>query len=313
MTVVRLIHDDANWDVRDLTPGRTGNWEGIQFTADPIAAADYAVLLFNTREGVHVTCPGDKLWAIVGEPPNEYFAGVIRRMKGYARIYSADDTLTCAPWIPSHPALGWQVRKSYDELRTDTPPEKARPLSWITSDIAAFEAHRARLRFLARIRGRVPFDLFGRGFAPVADKWDALAPYRYSIVVENHSGPYYWSEKLADALLAWTMPIYHGCTRLPDFFPRDAVIPIDIEDPDAAERIKEAICGDTWIRRRDAIAEARRLILDRYQPIAFLAEEIRRFEKRPAASTPAKRHVVAPLPRPGIGWRLRARARRVLR
>ena len=31
----------------------------------------------------------------------------------------------------------------------------------------------------------MPFDLFGRGFHPIADKWDGIAPYRYSIAFEN--------------------------------------------------------------------------------------------------------------------------------
>jgi hypothetical protein len=313
MTLVRLILDDPDWDVMDLTPNGAGIWEGIQFTAEPTKRADYVVLLFNTRTRIQVSCPPGHLWAVVGEPPNEYFGGVIRQMKRYSRVYNPDERLTRAPWIPSHPALGWQIKKTYDELRVQPATDKALPLSWITSDIAAFEGHRRRLRFLDHIREQVSFDLFGRGFTPVVDKWQALAPYRYSMVVENYRGPYYWSEKLTDALLAWTMPIYCGCTRLDAYFPSEAVIQFDIADPDAIERVKEAVHSDAWLRNRDAIAEARNLILNRYQPIAFLASEILGFEAQQGGLAPDKDYVVDPLPRPGFGWRVRERIHRQIR
>ena len=117
--------------------------------------------------------------------------------------------------------------------------------------------------FLERISGKVEFDLFGRGFTPLADKWDGLAPYRYSIAVENYRGPDYWTEKIADCFLSWTMPIYYGCTNITDYFPPEAMVLIDIDDiEEAVDKIREAIAQDLWRKNLDAIEYARKLVLE---------------------------------------------------
>jgi hypothetical protein len=127
------------------------------------------------------------------------------------------------------------------------------------------------------MRSKIEFDLFGLGFAPIKDKWDGLAPYQYSFAVENFRNPYYWSEKIADCFLAWTMPIYDGCSRISEYFPAESFIQIDINDPGAAvAKIREAISSDLWYRNLDAINEARKLVLNRHQLFPFCAREIRR-------------------------------------
>jgi hypothetical protein len=115
-------------------------------------------------------------------------------------------------------------------------------------------------------------DLYGRGDfsgshykGEIADKWDGLADYRYSLAIENYSGPNYFSEKITDALLAWCMPIYWGCTNLSDYLPEDSFVRIDIEDDDAPERVRDIVESDIREQNLDAIAEARRLILEEYQ------------------------------------------------
>src|SRR5687768_17715451 len=52
--------------------------------------------------------------------------------------------------------------------------------------------------------------------------------YRYSLAIENFSGPYYWTEKVIDCYLSWTMPLYFGCTNLADYFPAESFVQIDI-------------------------------------------------------------------------------------
>jgi hypothetical protein len=176
---------------------------------------------------------------------------------------------------PSHPALPWHVGKTLDELRSIGPPEKTRSLSWVTSRLTQLPGHRARLQFLDSLQKEVDFDLFGRGFTPIADKWDGLAPYRYSIAIENHSNPLYWTEKLFDCFLSWTLPIYHGCTRIENFFPTESVVQIDPSHPSAIERVKEVIASDLWEQRVDAIGEARNRLLERFQLFPFVSNQIR--------------------------------------
>lgn len=67
-------------------------------------------------------------------------------------------------------------------------------------------------------------DVIGRGYKPFAEKSEGLAPYRYSIVIENTRADEYFTEKLVDALLCNTVPIYWGCPNIADFFDPKAMI-----------------------------------------------------------------------------------------
>jgi hypothetical protein len=54
-------------------------------------------------------------------------------------------------------------------------------------------------------------DLLGPAFdRPLATKAEGLAPYRYSIVIENSIHSTYMSEKIMDALALGTAPLYWG-------------------------------------------------------------------------------------------------------
>jgi hypothetical protein len=130
------------------------------------------------------------------------------------------------------------------------------------------------MRFLKRIQGILDFDLFGFGFQPLTDKWDGLASYRYSLAVENFSNQLYWSEKLSDCFLAWTMPIYYGCSRITEYFPAEALVQVDIKSPTCVEQVRDVVSSTTWEHSLDAIAYARELVLDRYQLFPFLEQEI---------------------------------------
>lgn len=61
-------------------------------------------------------------------------------------------------------------------------------------------------------------DCFGKGIKPVQGKREAIAPYRFSIAMENAASNYYFSEKLIDCLLLETIPIYYGCPGITELF-----------------------------------------------------------------------------------------------
>ncbi|MFV0444345.1 MAG: hypothetical protein ACK5Q5_12315, partial [Planctomycetaceae bacterium] len=53
----------------------------------------------------------------------------------------------------------------------------------------------------------------------------ALAPFRFSIAMENASSNLYFTEKLVDCLLLETIPIYYGCPAIDSLFdPRGMLI-----------------------------------------------------------------------------------------
>ncbi len=272
--LVRIVKNYAYPDLMRQTPGGSRVWDDIEFTTDPVDNCDYVIVLNHAVEAIKVHCPPANVWALMQEPPNETYRYMHRGNSSFQRIYTQDIALDTCRHIHTQPGLPWHVNRDFDFLTTAAPPEKSKPLSWVTGSGNAWKGHRVRMRFLEKIKDRIPFDLYGRGFTPITDKWDGIAPYRYSIAFENFSNPHYWSEKIADCFLAWTMPIYFGCTRITDFFPAEAMIRIDPEDPHVVERIREATESDAWIRNRDAIAHARELVLRKYQFFPLITREI---------------------------------------
>ena len=126
--------------------------------------------------------------------------------------------------------------------------------------------HHARFRLVGELARAVPgFDWYGKGVKPLERKEDALVPYKYHVAIENHIAPHHWSEKFADAILCECLPFYAGDPALTEIFPAECFIPIPIDDPAEAVRIvKEAIANGEYEKRRAAILEAKRLILEKY-------------------------------------------------
>jgi hypothetical protein len=311
---VSLVRIVKNWEQPNLmrqTPGESGIWDGIQFTEEPVERSDYVIVLNMPVGTIRVDTPPEHIWAIMQEPPNEYYAPMHLGQSSYHRIFTTDPSLTGPRFVQSQPALPWHVNKNYDDLLQSGVPDKEGRLSWITSNLNVHAGHKVRMNFLKKIQGQVQFDLFGRGFREIRDKWDGLAPYQYSIVVENFSNPFYWSEKLADSFLSWTMPIYYGCTRITEYFPAESMICIDVDDPDVIEKINEVTASQRWQQNLDAIAEARQLVLNRYQFFPFVAEQIRA-EEQNAGSLNSRQHqsiTIVGEQRPQLNWRGRLRRR----
>jgi hypothetical protein len=275
MTLVRIVKPWSKPDLLRQTPGGAGVWGGVRFTLDPVERCDYLVILNHTPEPITVEIPPEHIWCFIQEPPISAYRWLRKGFAHYSRVYTQDVQLNQANISQSFGSLPWHLDRSYDQLKTVARPEKTRDLSWITSSLAQFEGHRRRLKFLTRLQeAHVPFDLFGRGFQPLPDKWDGIAPYRYTLAVENFSGPNYFTEKIADCFLAWTMPIYFGATNIAEYFPAESFVWLEIDDPDAPRRVAEIARSNLAEKNREAIAEARRRVLDEQNLFPRLARLI---------------------------------------
>ncbi len=279
--LVRIVCD---WDWPNLmrqTSGGKGRWEDFEFTMDPVGSCDFLLVLNRLRTPLVVDCPEGNAWLIEQEPPNEFFAYHLRAFPYF------DVVLTQQPSAHKHPnarliqtALPWHINKNYDELKNlkASDLDKPKGISWITSNLRMTEFQRRRMNFLDHLtKTGFDFDLFGRGFKPIADKFEAMGPYKYSFAVENCRIPHCWTEKIIDSYLSWTMPIYFGCPNITDYFPKESMIQIDINEPKiAAEVLKEALSNDLRGKSLNAISEARDLVLKRHHFFPFMAGHIRR-------------------------------------
>ncbi len=289
MTIVGIVKD---WDRPDLlrqTPGRKGTWDNIQFTLDPGPACDFLVLLNNkmkTETWGH--CPPENVWCLMQEP---YMKGhtdwMVEKLGSFARVLTHHIPSNHPKFMVSQPAIPWHVNKTFDQLVALDIPPKPKILSWVVGNARDLPGHKKRWAFLKHIQGNrsLNIDLFGRAVRVIEDKWDGLAPYKYSLAIENSSSPDYWTEKIADCFLSWSVPIYYGCTNLEDYFPSDSFIRIHIDPPERGLQTLNAILAqDNWEKRIPAIKKARDMVLEQYQLFPHLSRLIREQPKRDLTS-----------------------------
>lgn len=279
-----------------LTPRNSGRWGEVELCRNP-TDADYVAGINRPADGVEPD--PDRLVMLCREPPvydhcewRDIDAAVkigprygepmpqswwIERSYDELRALGPDD-------VPKREQLSWvttdkgRFERRFTEtarrqlLRRGIWKHQRKPLDVLRP--AVTDGHILRMDFLDRLVTDYPdlLDLYGRGVfsgphyrGEVDDKLAALSDYRYTLAIENYEGPNYFSEKIADALLAWCLPIYWGCTNLDEYLPEDAYVRIDIERDDAPERVAAIVESDLRERRLDAIAEARHRILEEYQ------------------------------------------------
>lgn len=193
------------------------------------------------------------------------------------------------PWVIRHPgaifgqpAMVWyyafsQPRGSYDAIASQVPLNKTGEISAMCSAKRQRNTlHRRRYDFVMDLKQRLPeLELFGRGIRPLADKADALDPFKYHLAIENFYGPHHWTEKLADPFLGACMPVYYGCPNAEDYFPPESFLRVDIYNLEAAvEIIQRAIRDRLYEKNLKAILESRRRVLEEYGPIPQIVKII---------------------------------------
>ncbi len=225
---------------------------------------------------------------LVREPP--FDKTLENRKTGYAMaqqycgyISGPDDF---AP-VPEYMPAIWYLGNLFEELDQAPPPEKARSCSWITSGISRTENHRKRLDFLKLLQDNdVQFDLYGRNLpqwakAPgeLRGKWHGMAPYYYNLAIENYAdNDWYVSEKLWDSLLAWCLPIYYGGPAADKLLPPGSFLRLPSMDRKGLEFIQETIASpDAWHAAKDAIAEARQIVLHKLNLLNWMSDFTKKF------------------------------------
>jgi hypothetical protein len=167
---------------------------------------------------------------------------------------------------------------SFDELVDLKKGDKIDAVSVVISKKARTREHRARLRLVEYLATRLGdrLHIYGRDFKPIGDKREAIDGYKYHLALENNVMPHFWTEKLADAWLGWSLPFYAGCPNLNDYFPDESYIRIDYGNPErSAAIITDAIESNAFERALPAIESARNLVLHEHSLLAASARIIK--------------------------------------
>jgi len=97
--------------------------------------------------------------------------------------------------------------------------QKKNMASLIASNQNRLTGHRLRHEVVQHIKNNnFNVSVIGRGYRPFENKEDGLKSYRYSIVIENTSELDYFTEKVIDACLLETIPIYWGAPNISKYF-----------------------------------------------------------------------------------------------
>lgn len=242
-----------------------------------------------------LACPREHTILVTMEPPT---------IKVYPTCYTKQFAYlltTHTPFQMPHPnhrysegGPWWCADCALEELFSMPEYEKTCELGTVCSaKQQTHTLHRKRYNLTKYLSNHLPqMDWYGRGVKPLANKHEALFPYRYHVAMENYIAPYHWTDKISDPILGLCLTFYAGDPRLGEIFPPESFIPIPADDPaEACRIISEAVKNNEYEKRLPAIREARRLLIEKYNfysQVAALVHEVQAAEKEPPAFVPFK-------------------------
>lgn len=302
-------NDGGNWLMRFPNGGNI--WGNCRFIFDR-NARDYDWLVVyddlpsvagerHTLWTEDLACPRENTLLITTGPSSiktygrqflQQFGWILTSQESWA-VGHHQGRILCQPGLIWYYSLRPE-RGSYDAIRLHVPTFKTGDLSAVCSTKQhRHTLHRQRYDFVMGLKERIPsMELFGRGIRYIEDKADALDPFKYHVAIENFYGPHHWTEKLADPFLGACMPVYHGCPNAENYFPEDSMLRIDINDLDgSAETIRRAIADKLYEKNLPAILESRRLVLEKYGPVAQIARIVEE-KNNTTATAPATGDVI---------------------
>lgn len=254
---------------------------------------DYVVVYEVIRNDITIRCKKGGLIFMSGEPEDS--CPYCRKfLDQFDRIISSHKWYKKPNLHPSQTALNYHYGYSFSQgvfkydyaaLASMPVPEKTRPMSMICSSKTMLPGHVLRVNLYktlaARFAGKI--DFFGDGINRVDDKATGIDPYKFHICIENSSVDNYWTEKISDSLLGYAVPIYYGAANIYEYFPKEAVIWIDIRDTEKAAKLVEQVLANAdaiYEKRLPALKEARRMLLDKYNIFPTIEEIVRRYPSK---------------------------------
>jgi hypothetical protein len=279
------------------TPGGSGAWKDLQLISGPGAIGDDWFAVYDEPGHFAQTwVPKQRRIIFVNDPPElkNYYSHFLNQfgiavspmpLKGFKGIWLQQQS--CQPWF--------LFGQNYDELKAANYEEKAFELSIVCSNAFKFEVQRQRLKFANDLKQIIGDRLhwYGRGIKDIPSKVQAIAPYRYSIALENNTIEHFWTEKLADIYLGCAFPFYAGGPNLQRYFPEGSFEYLDIKNPQAsAAKIVKAMDAGLFEQRLPLIRAARQKLLDEYNFCNVVWEIIRKYgpevKSVPALSKPQR-------------------------
>jgi hypothetical protein len=270
----------SHWDKRQFTP----SLYDIQENSHEDIIWDYVVVYEQFRwDTASFKCRKGGLIFVAGEPP-------LKRplprsfLKQFDYVILPNLKVRHPGKILSHGFLNWSLgfgykskehRYTYADLQS-LRPEKTANISIVTSTKNEnLPGYRRRMKIINRLEQDFPgkIDFYGIGREFVDFKADALLPYRFHICMENCEAPYYWTEKFADPVLAYTIPIYAGCTNIDTYFSKTGYITFRYNEYKTLKAIIEEILKTPeamYHKYYKGLLENRKILMEKENLIPFI-------------------------------------------
>ena len=255
--------------MKDRLPLINDNLKNCRFFIDdPSVSADIWIIWggVSTKTSIKIKCHPENFLFLTDEAHDSkrYHPAFIKQ---FAKVFTLREDILHPELIRTHELNTWHLGKSYDDVFNQHLIPKQKMLSVVCSDLTDLPGHKLRFGFVNRLIGHFKdrIDVFGRGFNPIPDKWPALAPYKYSVAIENCVKPGYFTEKLTECFLSHTMPIYYGAPDILNFFNEKSLCLIDPENyKSSIDKIEQLIEEDPYDQILPVIIEQKLLYLTKY-------------------------------------------------
>jgi len=218
------------------------------------------------KEKMTVKCPPENIYYMTDEV-HERKTFIPNFLNQFVNVISCRNDLKHPNVLRTHEINHWHLNKSFNDLYNTKKLIKTKQLSVVCSDLTLLIGHKKRFAFVNKLIGHFKdrIDVFGRGFNPIDDKWEALAPYKYSIAIENSEVDGYFTEKLTECYLAQTFPIYYGAPDIDRYFDPTSLLKIDLDNfTDSIKKIETILDSNLWEKSQDLLIKQKIKYLNNY-------------------------------------------------
>jgi hypothetical protein len=190
------------------------------------------VILLNTAMPDISHIPKKNVIGLAFEPI--YFLGLTEEFVKYSqkyvgKYYIGDKKTLPDPFVEGFSYMWHNVPLKYS-------PKKINAISIMVSEKSKQPGHKYRHELISKIlETDLPVDIYGRGCKyyeylndrRVKGEFKELEPYEnyeFHICIENFETNHYFSEKIMNALLCGTTPVYMGCININSYFPDNVIV-----------------------------------------------------------------------------------------
>lgn len=265
---VSLVHDVTRPLQTSAFRQWPGQWPGGSATVgnsfflpaiDGAFNADWLVCGTPPPSTITTNVPFERRIFLVQEPPEFWSVSeqILSMFRWIICPYHVGDPhpQIVTRYVPHNWWYGIEVRSSgghifgpggltLEQIEAEKQPKKMPKMSTIVSQKSFLPGHRKRLLFTLKLKEALGdlLDIYGHGFRDIPDKRDALLDYKFHFAAENSCHAHYWTEKLADPLLARCRTFYCGATKIDDYFDSSAVLSLNLDEVDGSiQKIKWSI------------------------------------------------------------------------